>query len=941
MKNDAAESLREIHLRIDEARRQIYCPEKASRALDSLDASIDELFAQHLQCSHFQILAEYAPFGMAIIEGNGNFLYINPKFKEMFGYDLADIPCGREWFRKAYPNATYRHHAISAWIEDLKCSRPGERRPRTFKVTCKDGTQKIIRFVAVQQEGGENLISCEDITEGRLAIADLRKSEQEKEAILSGLKSVAVEYLDTTMHIIWTNAAIPRYLGLSEDEISGKKCFEVIYGLKAPCPGCTASKALQTGRPQEGELNTPDGKIWLSRSNLIMDADGRVKGVVHAAVNITRRKKAEAALKDSETRYHAVIEQASEAIFLFDADSKRLLEANRTFCDMLGYDAREIAGLLVYDIVSHDRESINSNIQKVLANGRHFLGERSYRRKDGSLVDVEVSANLILCGRRSTICSVARDITERKTSEERLRRAEARYRTLVEQIPAVTYTAALDDASTTIYVSPQIESILGFSQMDYKDDPDIWRKRLHPDDLERVLSELKQSRIGNQPFRSEYRMMARDGRVVWLRDEALLVLDDAGTPLFLQGVMFDISETKKAEEDLHRAKEKAEFAMRAKSQFLANMSHEIRTPLNAIIGLTGLLLDMNLSPEQRECAEMVRKSGDVLMDLINDILDFSKIEEGKRELEKQPFDLKSCIDGSMDLVASTAAEKFIALSSKISDRVPKIVVGDVTSLRQVLVNLLGNAVKFTDIGDVSVTVDCRQKQGGDIELCFAVMDTGIGIPKDSLGSLFQSFSQVDSSLARRYGGTGLGLAISKRLVELMGGRIWVESEPGIGSTFHFTISVQPAMTEHATPAEEPFHQGCPKADRLDRLRLLLAEDNLINQKVALMMLRKLGIRADVAANGMEVLMALERQHYDIVLMDVQMPDMDGFETTRIIRERWPKGMPYIIALTAHCLEGDRERCLCAGMNDYISKPVRMEELTKALCRYPPLASEKS
>ncbi len=1017
--------------------------------------------------------------------------------------------------------------------------------------------------------------------------------------------------MDAYLRPTYANHAALDTFGYTEEQLLRGIQIDQLFAEGEMGHVCEALTAIAQGKPvqtHEYRMKRKDGTAIICEitSDAIRDDEGKLigfRGIVH---DITERKKAEAALKESEERYHAVMEQATESIFLFNADTQHIVEANSAFCDMLGYTPEDLPGLTIYDIVSHDRESVDANVQNVLAKGRHFIGERQYNHKDGSLVDVEVSANLILRGRKRTICSVARNITERKCAEERLRRAEAKYRALVEQIPAVTYTAALDDASTTLYISPQIKSILGFSPEDYRADPDIWRKRLHPDDLNRVLIELKQSQINNRPFRSEYRMIARDGSVVWFRDDAVVVADSTGKPLFLQGVMVDITERKRAEEaikeserrlsdiinflpdatlvidkkgkviawnraiesltniaaeemigkgdyeyalpfygrrrpilidlvlrsqesiekeyisidrqrdgrlvgeanmpclrggetyllgsatalydcegnisgaiecirditahkksegdlqaakdylnriinlisdpifvkdekhrlvlvndaecklighpreeilgktdydffpkeqvdvfwekddevfrtgkensneevitdnagvtrtvitkkvlyedkagdkfivgiirdvterknaenELRRAKDAAEAAARAKSQFLANMSHEIRTPLNAIIGMTGLLLDMSLSPSQLECAETVRKSGDVLMALINDILDFSKIEEGKRDLDHHPFDLRACIDGSMDLIAPTAAEKYISLDCFMSDQVPQSVVGDVTSLRQVLVNLLGNAVKFTDIGEVSLSVDCQPQLDGSLQLHFAVKDTGMGIPKDCLGSLFQSFSQVDASLTRKYGGTGLGLAISKKLVEFMGGHIWAESEPGQGSTFHFTILAEPALPEQTSEqtiqTTKPSYQGSPLADHLDHLRLLLAEDNLINQKVALMMLKKLGIKADVAANGLEVLDALERQPYDIVLMDVQMPEMDGFEATKAIRERWPKGTPRIIALTAHSLEGDRERCLGAGMDDYISKPVKIEELASALNRYLPL-----
>jgi PAS domain S-box-containing protein len=736
---------------------------------------------------------------------------------------------------------------------------------------------------------------------------------------------------------------------------------------------------------------------------------------------------------------------------------------------LYGYMASEMIGRSIETLIPPGREDELPSILDRISRGEIIPSStESIRiRKDGTVLPVSLTISPIRDGTGQIIgaCTIARDITERKYLEEIL--ATERRRLHSAQAIGQIGSWERDLGTDTLSWSETMFDLYG---VDRDGTPGAYRAgihtRIHDDDREEVDGAMAACLETGAPLSVRYRVTRpNDGQVRYLQVSAERVSED-GRPVRVEGTAADVTEQIDAARELAEARDMALEASRQKSAFLATMSHEIRTPMNAVIGMTGLLLDTTLDDDQREFVETVRTSSDSLLCIINDILDFSKIEAGGLELERQPFDLRSCVEESLELVAATSNTKGLELAGYVDPGCPNRVVGDVTRLRQVLVNLLGNAVKFTARGEVVLSIEPVESSPGGVALRFAVADTGIGIPPDRVASLFDSFSQVDAPTTRLYGGTGLGLAISKRLVEAMGGTLGVDSVPLAGSTFHFSVPLpsatplpealglapastlegrsvlvvddnptnrrilrlqleswgtsvieadsgnaaialvdsgaqfdaavvdmkMPGMTgqelaiwmrssptaSHVPilllssrmdrPAFQPddlFSSILTKPVRSTRLRhslrnalipggylsvpsavtevaagakhgalrVLLAEDNAVNQRLGQLMLEKLGHRVDTVGNGLEAIEAVQRVPYDVVLMDVEMPEMDGLEATRAIRRQMaPNRQPQIVAMTAGALVEDRHACAEAGMDDYMAKPIRLQELDATLTR---------
>jgi PAS domain S-box-containing protein len=712
------------------------------------------------------------------------------------------------------------------------------------------------------------------------------------------------------------------------------------------------------------------GERWYQQAMYLVPGTQRIRIY---GMDISEHNNAEAALRQSEEQFRAMFELAAVGMVQIDPQTGRLSKVNERFCAITGYSVDELVGLEFSELICpEDRERSVENFERAMkGNGLDYRSEKRFMHKNGSVVWVNMNAALVrnAAGQVVNALAVCEDITERKQIDEALRQSEQLYKTLAETSPALVWLARVD--GTAEYVDPSWREYTGLTLEQLNKIG--WTQLDHPEDRARLRAAWADCYERDEGFKAEFRFRRHDGVYRWFLGRASPLKNKDGRIIKWVGVMTDINEHKqmeqelelrvqertaelstskeelevaneelqveiseheKIEKELMAAKEAAEAAVEAKAAFLANMSHELRTPLNAVIGYSSLLLDENLPQEQRENIESIKDGGEALLVIISDILEFSRAEKEKIKLEHQPFSLKRCIEESMDMVAIRANKKGLDLSYTISYGTPDTIIGDPGRLRQILVNLLSNAVKFTDEGNISVAISSKVIEDDKRKITFEVRDTGIGMPQDKLDQIFKPFTQLEYIISRKRDGVGLGLAISKKLVELMGGKIWAESEEGKGSIFRFTIQAETIPGRHSDLSENDI-ADYKNISVQNPLSILVAEDNPSNQKVLVEMLKRLGYRADAVANGVEVLQALKIRPYDLIFMDIRMPEMDGLTATRVIRKLLPNNGPMVIAITAFAMEGDRERCFEAGMDDYIDKPVKLGELAEVISRYQP------
>ncbi|NRF92422.1 PAS domain S-box protein [Paenibacillus frigoriresistens] len=656
--------------------------------------------------------------------------------------------------------------------------------------------------------------------------------------------------------------------------------------------------------------------IWASvRLSLVRDEkQGTPLYFIVHIIDISDKIVTEQKLLKTEVLYELISENAQDIITLVKPDGK-IEYLSPSVRDLLGYEPEELIGK---DSTELNHPEDLEKLRSAPFSDNEVVTYRS-RHKNGTYIWFETAIKLIRDdqGQLQKVLGIGRDITERKKVELKLQESVERYTSLKKYNHDAIIS--LDVKGRIINTNEMAERMTGYRVIEMRGE--LISKFIGERNLRRILSYSTEDVTTERNINKIRHKDGHDVEVLTTIAPIIINMENVGYYVIAK----DMTEQKQ----LLIAKEAAEKTNKAKSEFLAMMSHEIRTPMNGVIGMTDLLLTTtDLDDEQKEYVEIINKSGNTLIKIINDILDFSKIEAGKTELQAQLFDIRDCIDDTLAVLMPKALERRLDIQVVVIPELPNRLIGDYDRVKQVLMNLISNAIKFTYSGGVSIVVENNGRENHKLQLKVTIKDTGIGIPKEKLNQLFDPFYQLDSFMTRQVEGTGLGLAISKKIVGLMGGDIWVEETDEPGATFVFTGWFK---EEVSYPNDSSIQEiVCVQKP----LNILIAEDNQINQIVLKKMIEKMGHFTSIVENGNQVIRALAYESYDIIFMDIQMPALNGFETTKQINETMPpEKIPYIIAVTANALKGDREKCLEAGMNDYISKPIKSEIIRNKIEKY--------
>ncbi|MGC1299736.1 MAG: PAS domain S-box protein [Alloacidobacterium sp.] len=776
----------------------------------------------------------------------------------------------------------------------------------------------------------------EDITEKKRAQEERNRVAKQMEMLLESTGQ-GIYGIDLQGNCTFINRATCELVGYRPEEALGRNMHDLIHHHKPdgsiyPMDQCPVFRALTKGEgcciDTEVIWRRDGSPIPVQYSSFPILEGGTITGAVVTVLDITERKCIEDKLEASEQLFRSIFDNAQLGIAYFNIDRQEHI-SNRALHEMLGYTGEELNRLGQWDeIVPPEERIFCAERYAELIQGKRDTDEYEQRfiRRDGGIVVANGRFQLLrdAAGKPQYIVGLTEDITERKRAQEALQEREQLFRSIFEN--AHIGISLYNVAQAQFFTNRALHEMLGCTHEDL-DSVEKWDQFVHPDERASGAERYAELLMGKcDKDQWEQRFIRHDGRMVIADGSFSVIRDAAGKPLYLLNMTKDITDRKQAEADLHAAKEQAVAATNSKSEFLANMSHEIRTPMNAILGMTHLALKTELTPKQRDYLTKTRAAAQALLGIINDILDFSKIEAGKLDVETIEFRLDQVLDNLSSVVSQKAQDKNLEFLIAAQHTIPPNLIGDPLRLGQILINLVNNAVKFTDRGEVVVTVALEERVSERVKLKVSVRDSGIGMTPEQTARLFQAFSQADTSTSRKYGGTGLGLSISKRLVELMGGEVWVESQYGIGSTFLFTAW---------------FGIGSPEPERkrfipdLAGVRALVVDDNTQAREILSDALRVFALRVDSVSSGedavREIAAADSQDPYRLVLMDWHMPGMDGLEASRIIkRDDRLQRIPKIVMVTAFGREDIRAKAEEIGIDSYLLKPVNSSLLYDTL-----------